>query len=309
MIWNATSTGALDRAALATAASDATDKARHEQYAGIEKLTLAAAKNEIGGRHNCPNEAALEETGIKNTRDRRESARAKAHNRIMRMEVERPVRRLLEAAAADKSVLGKGWHRAANAACKAAAGKLGQPSGRKRGEDSKAVNAAMARVHAERAEKAKFDSKKGQKKSQSVFPDKVHSARVRKHGHAYPAVTSRPRTVLGYSMQRQMSSSAHFHNGCTHLGAGAGKMDCPHCGATPESEEHALLWCAKHSEARRQLLGKTGWPRGEAHLVADDAVRWMVPDASQAQCTEEVMAAAVQEFCQVVAWTRSSRKG
>ena len=44
-------------------------------------------------------------------------------------------------------------------------------------------------------------------------------------------------------------------------------------------------------------------------MVADDAVRWMVPDAAQAQCTEEVMATAVQEYCQAVAWTRSSRKG
>ena len=51
-----------------------------------------------------------------------------------------------------------------------------------------------------------------------------------------------------------------------------------------------------------------GWPRGEAQLEAGDAVRWMVPDAAPAQCTDEAMATAVQEFCQEVAWTRNSRK-
>ena len=96
--------------------------------------------------------------------------------------------------------------------------------------------------------------------------------------------------MLGYSMQRQMSSSAHFLYGCTHFGGGATKKDCPHCGAVPESEEHALLWCPKHRAARRHLLRSTGWPRGEAQLEAGDAVRWMLPDAAHAQCNDEAMA-------------------
>ena len=77
---------------------------------------------------------------------------------------------------------------------------------------------------------------------------------------------------------------------------------------SPESEEHALLWCPMHKEARRHLLRTTGWPRGETQLVADDAVKWTVPDAAQAQCAEEVLATAVQELSQAMAWTRNSRK-
>ena len=174
----------------------------------------------------------------------------------------------------------------------------------------------MKGAHERRAEGEKYDKDKGQKKPQSVFPDKVHAARVAKHGHAYPAVTARPHTVLGYSMQRQMSSSAHFHNGCTHQGAGSSKAErknCPHCGAMGnkvlESEEHALLWCPKHAPARRRLLEATGWPRDETALVAEDAVRWMVPSAAQATCSERQMATSVQEFCQAIAWTRGSREG
>jgi len=35
----------------------------------------------------------------------------------------------------------------------------------------------------------------------------------------------------------------------------------------------------------------------------------MLPDdTKQAKCSEEVMATAVQEFCQSIAWTRSNRK-
>jgi hypothetical protein len=75
-----------------------------------------------------------------------------------------------------------------------------------------------------------------------------------------------------------------------------------------ESEEHALLWCPEHEEERGVLLETTGWPRAGAQLAASDAVLWMVPDARQAKCSEEVMATAVQEFCQSIAWTRSSRK-
>ena len=58
-----------------------------------------------------------------------------------------------------------------------------------------------------------------------------------------------------------------------------------------------MLWCPMHKEARRHLLRTTGWPRGETQLVADDAVKWTVPDAAQAQCAEEVLATAVQELC------------
>ena len=311
MIWNATATGALDRAALATAASDTTAKARDEEYGNVEKLSRAAAKNEIGGRHNGPTEVAYEEAGIKSTRDRREAAQAKAAFRVMRMPATQPVRKLLTAAAADKTVLGKGWHRAATAACKAASGELGKPSGRKRWEDNKVVNAEMKKVHAKRATKAKFDKKKDRKKAQSVFPDKVHAARIAKHGHAYPAETARPHTVLGYSMMRQLSSSTHFLNGCTHQGEGETRKDrkgCGHCGATVESEEHALLWCPKHEGERRMFLEATGWPRGGTQLAARDAVLWMVPDARQAKCSEEEMATVVQEFCQSIAWTRSNRK-
>ena len=77
---------------------------------------------------------------------------------------------------------------------------------------------------------------------------------------------------------------------------------------TPESEEHALLWCPKHGAARRQLLQTMGRPSDETQLTARDAVRWMVPDAAQARCSEAEMATAVQEFCQAIARTRSSRK-
>ena len=227
------------------------------------------------------------------------------------MPAEQPVRRLLEAAAADEAILGKRWRKAAGAACKTAKGTLGQPTGRKRWEDNKAVNAAMKSAHEERATAEKFNKKEGRKKSQSVFPDKVHAARAKKHGHAYPAVTARPHTVLGYSMQRQLSASAHFHNGCTHQGRGTAEEDkknCPHCEARVESEEHALLWCPKHEGPRRKLLQDIGWPRNETQLVSDDAVRWMVPDAAQAACSDGKMATAVQEFCTAIAWTRGSRE-
>jgi hypothetical protein len=229
----------------------------------------------------------------------------------MRMPAKQPVRQLLSAAAADKTVLGKGWHRAATAACKAASGALGKPTGRKRWEDNKVVNAEMKKMHAKRATKAKFDKKKNRKKAQSVFPDKVHAARTAKHGHAYPAGTARPHTVLGYSMMRQLSSSAHFLNGCTHQGEGETRKHrkgCVHCGAAVESEEHALLWCPKLEGERRIFLETTGWPRDGTQLAASDAVLWMVPDARQAKCSEEEMATAVQEFCQSIAWTRSSRQ-
>ena len=255
MIWNAIATGALDRAALASAASDATAKARKE-YWKIEELSRAAAKNEIGGRHNGPTVVAYEEAGIKSTRDRRETAQAKAALRIVRMPAEQPVRRLLEAAAADKDILGAGWRKAAVAACKIVKCTLGQPTGRSRWHDNKAVNAAMKSAHEERATAEKYNKKEGRKKTQTVFPDKVHAARIKKHGHAYPAVTARAHTILGYSMQRQMSASAHFHNGCTQQGkgdTGEDKKKCPHCEARIESEEHALLWCPKHEVPRRKL--------------------------------------------------------
>ena len=112
-------------------------------------------------------------------------------------------------------------------------------------------------------------------------------------------------------MMRQLSSSAHFLNGCTHQGEGETRKDrkgCDHCGAAVESEEHALLWCPKHEGERRMFLETTGWPRGGTQLAASDAVLWMVPDARQAKCSEEEMATAVQEFCQSIAWTRSNRK-
>ena len=62
--------------------------------------------------------------------------------------------------------------------------------------------------------------------------------------------------------------------------------------------------------ATKGWLRTTGWLRGEAQLAAGDSVRRMVPDAAQAQCTDEVMVTAVQELCQAMAGTRtrSSRK-
>jgi hypothetical protein len=301
MIWNGVVPGSLDKAAWATAASDSTG-ARREEYHGITKLTKTAAYNEIGGRHNGPLEAVMAETGIRPTRDRRESAIVKAHHRVMRMEAERPVRVLVEAAAADGKILGKGWNRAVRKACEAAGAKIGQATGRERWADNEAVNTAMGAVHRGRA------NKEMRKKAQCKFPGKVHAARMEKHGHTYPAVTSRSGLVLGYSMQRQLCSSTHFLNGCTHLGGDGNKYACVHCGAAREDEAHALLRCPKYSAARQQMLGTIGWPRNEADLVDQDAVRWMVPDASLARCSDLEFFEAVQKFCQEIAGTRNCRK-
>ena len=75
-----------------------------------------------------------------------------------------------------------------------------------------------------------------------------------------------------------------------------------------ESEEHVLLRCPKYKPERLRLLENTGWPRNEEQLTKKDAVRWMVPDASKAKCSEEKMAKSIQEFCQAIAWTRGDRK-
>ena len=109
-------------------------------------------------------------------------------------------------------------------------------------------------------------------------------------------------------MQRQLCSSTHFLNGCTHLGGDGNKYACVHCGAAREDEAHALLRCPKYSAARQQMLGNIGWPRNEADLVDQDAVRWMVPDASLARCSDLEFFVAVQKFCQEIAGTRNCRK-
>ena len=66
--------------------------------------------------------------------------------------------------------------------------------------------------------------------------------------------------------------------------------------------------CPKYSAARQQMLGIIGWPRNEANLVDQDAVRWMVPDASLARSSEDQFFMAVQKFCQEIAGTRNCRK-
>ena len=86
------------------------------------------------------------------------------------------------------------------------------------------------------------------------------------------------------------------------------KYACVHCGAAREDEAHALLRCPKYSAARQQMLGSIGWPRSEANLVEEDAVRFMVPDAGLARCTDLEFFVAVQKFCQAIAWTRNDRK-
>ena len=287
-------------ASLVTAASDAIIETRKE-YGKIEELSLSAARNEIGGRHNGPTEAALDETGIKKTRDRRELVQVKAQNRIMSMKEKRPVRQLLKAASKDKNIMGDRWLKAAKSACKAGEEKLGHKSSKPKTMRNKMLNEIFSKVHEKRTKKKK-------ERPQSVFPALVHAARMKKHGHKYPAVTSWPHTVLGYSMQRQITSSAHFFNGCTHLGGEVNNKKCPHCGASMESEEHVQLRCPKYKPERLRLLENTGWPRNEEQLTKKDAVRWMVPDASKAKCSEGKMAKSIQEFCQAIAWTRGDRK-
>ena len=72
--------------------------------------------------------------------------------------------------------------------------------------------------------------------------------------------------------------------------------------------EHALLRCPKYKSERTCLLEKTRYTRKEEQLTMKDAVRWMVPDASKAKCSEEIMAKSIQEFCQKIAMTRGDRK-
>ena len=87
-----------------------------------------------------------------------------------------------------------------------------------------------------------------------------------------------------------------------------GKQACPHCGTAIENEEHVLLRCPRHKDARQKLLRDIGWPRDTTQLDEYDAVLWMVPDATHAACSEEKMATSVQEFCNAIALTRASRK-
>ena len=62
-------------------------------------------------------------------------------------------------------------------------------------------------------------------------------------------------------------------------------------------------------QVRKNLfIGKTRYTRKEEQLTMKDAVRWMVPDASKAKCSEEIMAKSIQEFCQKIAMTRGDRK-
>jgi len=57
----------------------------------------------------------------------------------------------------------------------------------------------------ENNQQAKFDKKKDRKK-----PQTVHAAGIAKHGHAYPAGTARPHTVLGYSKTERTFFGYHF---------------------------------------------------------------------------------------------------
>ena len=49
------------------------------------------------------------------------------------------------------------------------------------------LNEIFSKVHEKRTKKKK-------ERPQSVFPALVHAARMKKHGHKYPAVTSWPHT-------------------------------------------------------------------------------------------------------------------
>jgi hypothetical protein len=120
------------------------------------------------------------------------------------------------------------------------------------------------------------------------------AARAKPPGHHIP-----PREVAGLLTMRKKQEN--------RTGDG-NKYACVHCGAAREDEAHALLRYPRYSAARQQMLGTIGWPRNETDLVDQDAVRWMVPDASLARCSDLEFFEAVQKFCQEIAGTKNCRK-